>query len=156
MLKALGAWLLMLLLAIANGAARDLCYGQYLGELTRIQLSTIIAAVAAGRSDARLMRRYPPPRGPPLLLGLFWAGLTVTFEVHFFPRRRRRSWKRLFASYQLNEDSCGRCWCVDSSRPIILADTDAEHRKGRCSIWPRQCGNAASNPVDLRRQDTSI
>lgn len=65
MLKALGAWLLMLLLAIANGAARDLCYGQYLGELTAHQLSTIIAAVLLGGVMRAYVRRYPPPRGPP-------------------------------------------------------------------------------------------
>lgn len=108
MLKALGAWLLMLLLAIANGAARDLCYGQYLGELTAHQLSTIIAAVLLGGVMRAYVRRYPPPsRAAALLLGLFWAGLTVTFEFTFFHVVGGRSWKELFASYQLNE---GQLW----------------------------------------------
>ena len=35
------------------------------------------------------VRRYPLSRAAALLLGLFWAGLTVTFEFYFFPRRRR-------------------------------------------------------------------
>ena len=117
MLKALGAWLLMLLLAIANGAARDLCYGQYLGELTAHQLSTIIAAVLLG-GDARL--RAPlsaPSRAAALLLGLFWAGLTVTFEFTFSTSSEGAPGRSCLQATSSMRDSCGRCWCCGFFSP---------------------------------------
>lgn len=118
MLKALGAWLLMLLLAIANGAARDLCYGQYLGELTAHQLSTIIAAVLLGGVMRAYVRRYPPPsRAAALLLGLFWAGLTVTFEFFFSTSSEGAPGRSCLQATSSMRDSCGRCWCCGFFSP---------------------------------------
>jgi len=46
--KYLAAWLVMLLVSVANGAARDFTYGRHLGELAAHQISTASGVLLLG------------------------------------------------------------------------------------------------------------
>jgi hypothetical protein len=46
--KYLAAWLVMLLVAVANGAVRDITYGPQVDELTAHQISTVTAILLLG------------------------------------------------------------------------------------------------------------
>lgn len=112
MLKALAAWLAMLLLAIANGALRDFGYGPGMDPLAAHQLSTLIAAMLFGLVIWCFVRRYPPAsRRAALLLGVTWTSLTIAFEVVFFHFVGGRPWSALLADYDLH---AGRLW------PLLL------------------------------------
>lgn len=100
----------MLVVSIANGAARDSTYGQWMDELAAHQLSTAAGVVLLG-GVIRLFCRLVPlaSRAQALLVGLFWAGLTIAFEFLFFHYVGGHSWAALLANYDLLN---GRVWVV--------------------------------------------
>jgi hypothetical protein len=100
----------MLLVSIANGAARDLTYGKHMSELAAHQLSTLISVLALGTVIWGFIRIYPPTSSDrALAIGLAWAALTVAFEFLFFHFVGGHSWSELLANYNLFE---GRVWVV--------------------------------------------
>lgn len=110
MWKYLIAWLVMLLVAVTNGAVRDFTYGQQMGEFTAHQLSTVSGVVLLGIVIRAFVRRYPPASGrAAIALGLFWMALTMAFEFLFFHYVGGRSWAELLANYNVFE---GRVWVV--------------------------------------------
>ena len=48
MWRSLAAWFVMLVVAVVNGAVRDLTYGKRMGELAAHQLSTLIGCCLLG------------------------------------------------------------------------------------------------------------
>jgi hypothetical protein len=63
MWKYLAAWLVMLLVAMANGALRVLTYGRSLDELAAHQLATAIGVPLLGLVIWYFVRRHPPASG---------------------------------------------------------------------------------------------
>ncbi|MFZ5525022.1 MAG: hypothetical protein ACOY9D_13220 [Pseudomonadota bacterium] len=109
----LPAWVVMLLVSVANGTLRDFTYGRYLPELLAQQLSTLGGIVLLSMLIYLFMRRWPPASGRQALnIGLFWMSLTVAFEFLFFHYAGGHSWAELLANYDLSE---GRLW------PLLLA-----------------------------------
>lgn len=108
--KYLVAWLLMLLVSIANGAVRDFTYGKYMDELTAHQLSTVSGILVPGIVIWGFVRRYPPLSGREAVsIGLLWMALTVAFEFLFFHYAGGHSWAELLANYNVLK---GRVWVV--------------------------------------------
>ncbi len=108
--KYLAAWLLMLLLSIANGAVRDFTYGKHIDELAAHQLSSVSGILVLGIVIWGFVRRYPPLSGREAIsVGLLWMALTVAFEFLFFHYVGGHSWAELLANYNVLK---GRVWVV--------------------------------------------
>jgi len=108
--KYLAAWFVMLLVSIANGAARDLSYGKYMSELAAHQVSTATSVLSLGAFIWVFLRFYPPCSARhAITIGLAWAALTVAFEFLFFHFIGGHSWSELLANYNIFE---GRVWVV--------------------------------------------
>lgn len=106
--KYLAGWFVMLLVSIANGAARDLTYGKHMSELAAHQLSTITSILSLGAVIWGFVRLYPPSSAHnAITIGLAWAALTVAFEFLFFHFVGGHSWSELLANYNVLE---GRVW----------------------------------------------
>lgn len=106
------AWLPMLAIAIANGAARDLGYGPPLGELRAHQVSTVTAIVLFGFYIWFAVRRlHPESTRHALLGGALWLAMTVAFEFLFGHYVAGDSWLQLAENYNL---LAGHLW------PLIL------------------------------------
>ena len=104
------AWLVMLLVAVGNGVARDLTYGRHLTELQAHQVSTATAILLLGAVVAGFVRLYPPASARHALgIGLLWLGLTVAFEFLFFHYAGGHSWAELLADHDLSQ---GRVWVL--------------------------------------------
>lgn len=103
-------WLVMLLVSIANGVARDLTYGRHMSELAAHQLSTLIGVLLLGLVIRGFVRRYPPSSARhALTIGLGWLVMTLAFEFLFFHYVGGHSWSALLANYNV---SAGRVWIV--------------------------------------------
>ena len=108
--QSLVAWLVMLLVAVGNGVARDLTYGRHLMELQAHQVSTATAILLLGAVVAGFVRLYPPASARHALgIGLLWLGLTVAFEFLFFHYAGGHSWAELLADHDLSQ---GRVWVL--------------------------------------------
>jgi len=108
-LKYFLAWFPMLLLAIANGALRDLVYKKYLGELAAHQVSTLSLIIFFAVYIGFIIKWIPPASAnQAMLVGLLWLVLTLAFEFGF-GRYRGNSWEKMFADYNLLK---GRVWIL--------------------------------------------
>jgi hypothetical protein len=78
------AWMPMVLIAIANGALRELWYRKHVGELHAHQISTVFAILLFAVYISAIVRIWPP-RSPrhAFTVGLMWLGLTLAFEFLF-------------------------------------------------------------------------
>jgi hypothetical protein len=108
-LKAIGIWILLVFVAIANGTARQFLLAPHVSERTAHQISSVtgsalilLVSVASipflGATDTRRL----------LSIGLLWLALTVAFEFTF-GRLAGHSWERLLDDYNLFE---GRLWLL--------------------------------------------
>ena len=110
MWKYLAAWLVMLLVSVANGAVRDFTYGRHLNELAAHQLSTAASVLLLGGVIWIFVRLYPPSSGSQAIsIGLSWMALTVAFEFLFFHFVGGHSWSGLLANYDILK---GRVWVL--------------------------------------------
>lgn len=106
--KYLAAWLVMLLLSVANGALRDFTYGRHMTELAAHQVSTVIGILLLGAVMWVVIRLYPPRNARyAALIGVLWAAFTVAFEFLFFHFVGGHSWAELVANYDVLR---GRVW----------------------------------------------
>lgn len=106
----LGAWGMMLLVSVANGAVRDATYGKRMPELSAHQLSTVTSVLLLGSVMWICIRRFPPSSAQhAIVIGLVWAALTVAFEVLFFHVVGGHTWAELLANYNV---LTGRVWVV--------------------------------------------
>ncbi len=102
------AWLPMVLIAILNGAARDLLYGKQMTELRGHQVSTFAGAILLGVYIWFLIQYLRPgSAGQAIGIGLLWLILTVAFEFIFGRFVAGHSWARLFGDYNI---FAGRLW----------------------------------------------
>jgi hypothetical protein len=104
------AWLGMMLLAIANGALRDILYKRRCGDLGAHQISTVALALLLV-AYFRLLARFWPMTScaQSWKIGLFWLLLTLAFEFGFGRLIAGHSWRRLLADYDV---SAGRIWIL--------------------------------------------
>lgn len=109
MLKYFLFWFPMLLLAVINGAARDLWYKKYVGDLAGHQISTVSLILLFGVYIYLIISRFPPGSATQsLFIGFLWLILTLAFEFGF-GRLRGNSWSRLLGEYNILQ---GRIWIV--------------------------------------------
>lgn len=104
------AWLILMLIAVANGALREFTYGRQLHELLAHQVSTALGMLFTGLFVWMLSRRWPLP-GPAAAwtVGSTWLLLTIGFEFTFGHFIAGHDWDRLLHDYDL---LAGRVWIV--------------------------------------------
>ena|ERR1035437_6540290 len=104
------AWIPMIVLAIANGVARDLGYKEFTTPLRAHQISTLTAAILFAFYVWALVRRWPlESAARAILVGGIWLLLTVAFEFGFGHYIAKHSWADLAADYDLRQ---GRVWLL--------------------------------------------
>jgi hypothetical protein len=120
-------WIPMVVIAIINGAARDLWYGNFVSDALARQLSTITALALFTLYIWALLRRWPPrSKAHAVAIGLSWLGLTLGFEFLFGHYVAGLAWSRLLSDYNV---LAGRLWVLI---PLWLAGAPyAFHRLTR-------------------------
>jgi hypothetical protein len=104
------AWFPMLVLAIANGALRQLTFGKRVSELHAHQLSTAIGSVVMGIFIWFIIRSWPATSSRQAVsIGLIWVSLTVIFEFAMGRFLMHQPWQRLIQDYNL---AAGRVWVL--------------------------------------------
>ena len=102
------AWVLMVPIAVINGAVRVRTYGQFVSELGAHQISTLTAVVLFGIYIFGVTRLWPTESSKQaILIGAIWLAMTVAFEFLFGHFVAGHSWQRLCHDYNLAE---GRVW----------------------------------------------
>lgn len=110
--KGAGAWLIILLCAVMNGALREFVLVPYLGQTAAFVASGVILSLVVLLLALVLVPRLGPlSQAGALCLGLFWLGLTLAFEFGFGRLIQRRSWGELLEAYTFTD---GNIW------PIVL------------------------------------
>jgi len=104
------AWLPMLVIAVANGALRQVTFGKVMPELHAHQLSTVIGSVLEGLFVWFVIRKWPPSTSRHALrIGLVWLVLTVAFEFFMGLVLARRPLPDVLHDYNL---LAGRVWVL--------------------------------------------
>ena len=113
--RAVVIWVLLVLLAIANGAVRDALISPRLGEQVGHVVSTgILCAVILMVAWASVGWIRPSGTGACLRIGLAWSFLTLGFEFAAGHYLFGTSWAGLLADYNLAK---GRVW------PLVIVTT---------------------------------
>lgn len=115
LLKSLLAWLIILGLAIANGALREAVLMPSLGRpaglvVSGVLLCALVALVAYGL--VRIAQDVTVSQG--LLIGVLWLSLTLAFEFAFGRYVQHLSWAELLGAYTFKD---GNIW------PVVLVVT---------------------------------
>jgi hypothetical protein len=109
-LRLFAPWLAILVLAVANGALRELLLVPMLGYPWALLLSGLLLCVCVALitwfSIGRLRIRSAPQA---LGVGALWLGLTLTFEFGFGRLVQGKSWNELFGAYAFER---GNLWSV--------------------------------------------
>jgi hypothetical protein len=109
--RAIAGWLVLLAVAFANGAIRQLGYGPALGDALARQVSSATAVALLVAAIRVLTRRWRLGSARQAWgVGALWTGLTVAFELGF-GRARGLSWGVLLADWEIWR---GRTW------PLVL------------------------------------
>lgn len=121
-LYSIGAWIMLVILAIINGIIRNSFYSQHLGELLAHQVSTIVFCLII-IVFSYLFFRYSGVAGNKkdyVYIGLIWLFLTVAFEFLFGHFIAGHTWEHLLADYNVFK---GRIWIlvliVTATAPLI-------------------------------------
>lgn len=115
LLKAIGVWLLLLVIAIVNGAVRETVLTPRLGPKTGHTLSTLSlsAAILVAAWLTAPFVRYESVSDA-WLVGVLWVVLTLAFEFLAGRYVFGKSWEVLVADYDVMQ---GRIW------PLVLVAT---------------------------------
>ena len=113
--KSLGAWLVILVLAVANGSLREIVLIPVLGKtigliLSGALLSLLVALVSF--AFVRLSHGITISQG--LRVGASWLCLTLVFEFSFGRYIQHKSWSELLDAYTFKD---GNIW------PVVLLVT---------------------------------
>ena len=104
------AWVGAPVLAIANGAARELAYKDQVGESTAHQISVAPLIALLGLYFWLLQRRWPlTTTRDAMWIGGTWVLLSVLFESGFGHYVEGDSWTELLESYDL---TAGNLWTL--------------------------------------------
>ena len=110
LLKALGIWFLLAMLAIINGTIRTLYILPALGEQTAHVVGTIIFLLLQFLIIYYFIRKTSISETRKLItVGIFWILITILFEFIFGHYVMNHSWKKLFADYNILN---GRLWSL--------------------------------------------
>ncbi len=100
----------MIVLGVFNGAFRELVYQPHINELTAHQISSITAILVLGAYIWVVTQRWQlRSASDALLIGAWWAFLTMLFEFSMGYFITHLSWSRMFSDYNILE---GRLWGV--------------------------------------------
>jgi hypothetical protein len=122
----------MVLIAIINGAARDLMYKPYIVELAAHQISTFILIIFFGFYIWFAMNKYSPASGKQsIYIGIIWLAMTLLFEFGFGIARNVPA-EKLLGDYNILN---GRLWvliliCVTLTPYIFYKAKIREKRNG--------------------------
>jgi hypothetical protein len=113
--RSLAVWLLILLLAIVNGAFREAVLLPLLGDPSAHLVSgalligciAVVSYLLVPRLGARSRRQL-------VNIGLFWLALTLAFEFTFGALVQGKSWSEVLAAYRFEG---GNIW------PLVLVVT---------------------------------
>ena len=104
------AWLGAPVLAIVNGAVRELIYNEQVGESTADQISVAPLIGLLAVYFWVLQRRWPlATTNQALSVGAIWAALAVLFEFGFGHYVEGDSWSDLLATYDV---TAGTLWIL--------------------------------------------
>ena len=110
MIRYVLAWIPMLIIAIANGALRQLTFAKVLSEPHAHQLSTILGSLFIGVFIWFVVRTWPPTSSRhALVIGLIWLILTVAFESFMGLVLQHRPLPLVLNEYNL---LAGRVWVL--------------------------------------------
>ena len=108
--KVIAIWTVLLVVAVANGAARVVILEPRLGERMAHQISCATGSLFILLVATALIPALGTTSTPSLLgIGVLWLLLTVTFEFAFGRFVSGHSWERLLADYNVLE---GRLWLL--------------------------------------------
>ena len=103
-------WLVLAVVAIANGVIRQATYGKHLSELLAHQISTVTAILATGAVVWLISRFWPiESAAQAWSIGLIWLLATIVFEFGFGHFVAGHPWHRLLADYNVVN---GRVWSL--------------------------------------------
>jgi hypothetical protein len=127
-LGALFAWLLILGLAVANGALREAVLIPSMGRtgglvLSGLLLSLLVALVAY--AFVRAKNGLTVSQG--LLVGIFWLCLTLVFEFGFGRYVQHKPWDDLIEAYTFKD---GNIWPVVLLVTLLAPSVAARLRAG--------------------------
>lgn len=115
LLKSLVAWLLILCLAVANGALREAVLIPSLGSASGLVLSGVMLCVCVALVAYVLVRiEQAVTVKQSALVGVLWLCLTLAFEFGFGRYIQHKPWPELLAAYTFNG---GNLW------PVVLLVT---------------------------------
>jgi hypothetical protein len=104
------AWVVMLVIAVANGAFRQATFAKVMPELRAHQLSTLTGSVLIGLYIWMVIGRWPPSSGRQAwLIGFVWLLLTVAFEFFMGLVLANRLLAEVLHDYNL---LAGRVWVL--------------------------------------------
>ena len=108
--RALAIWLLLLILALLNGAIREILLKPRFGEQAGHIVSTASLCAASILLAWFSIAWIGPKNGrEALVVGIAWVALTVAFEFLAGHYVFGNSWERLFADYNVFR---GRIWIL--------------------------------------------
>ncbi|WP_042479238.1 hypothetical protein [Solitalea canadensis] len=108
-LKYFLAWFPMVVLAIMNGALRDLVYTNYLGDLAARQISTLSLLLIFAIYIYFVIKKFPPlSLNQAMYIGILWCLMTLLFEFGF-GLYGGNSWEKLLEDYNIFK---GRLWVL--------------------------------------------
>lgn len=109
MLKYIGLWFPMLIIAIANGFLREAVFKKVMSNLTAHQASTVSLVIFFAFYIWFVIWQLPPhSENEAILIGIVWVIMTLIFEFGF-GRWRGNSWESLFEDYNIVK---GRIWVL--------------------------------------------
>lgn len=113
--RALAMWLLLLILAVLNGAIREALIKPRFGEQgAHIGSTAILCAAIILVAWTSISWIGPNDRREALVVGTVWVALTVAFEFLAGHYVFSNSWERLLADYNMVR---GRIWIL-----VLLAN----------------------------------
>jgi hypothetical protein len=108
--RALLVWVLLVGLAILNGAARETVLSPRLGPATgHLASSVLLAGLIALTAWLSILWIAPGSAGRAWAVGALWLSLTVAFEFLAGHYVFGRPWPRLLADYDILQ---GRAWLL--------------------------------------------
>lgn len=110
-LSASGAWLVLVVLAIINGAIREKYINSYVGQQNGHQISSVIFCIVIIIATYFYVLLFGKGLGTETMLevGSYWLILTVAFEFVFGHYVAGHSWEKLLADYNIFK---GRIWII--------------------------------------------
>ncbi|MES2933229.1 MAG: hypothetical protein V4805_07055 [Pseudomonadota bacterium] len=115
LLKSFLVWLLILCLAIANGALRELVLIPHLGKSSGLMLSgALLSSLVALVAYVFVRRQHSVTLTQGLGIGVLWLCLTLVFECGFGRYVQHKSWAELLDAYTFKD---GNVW------PVVLLVT---------------------------------